>query len=423
MNISEVNMATGLAKQVLSTALLVGVLGCVSGAPRSLPTPVSAPAEDLVFYADRLTALHKNAFSRVTPPEFWDQVDRAVVRLDTLVAAGGDGELALYGEACRLSALVGDSHTWVAPGQKIAARLRTYAVRFAWVEGRWYVVAAGAGQEFALGAEVAALNDRPLDEVLAQMATLVGHDNPTFLARQCRALLSQPDTWEFLGLAAPGAPLAVTLADGRTFEAPAGPAATTSSLRPLAVKKSPWSPGTEWYRWVEWDDVLLIQYNRCQDWAQYPMESFTSEVLKRITVLGRTKVVVDLRYNGGGNSAVLAPLIDGLTRLRQERGTQLFVLVGPQTFSSAILNASQLVRAGAVVVGEPTGGSLNHFGEVRGFSLPHSGIEASYSTKFFLEDPSAPDGSLIPDVMVVTTLADAVEGRDPQLAYCLGAPD
>ncbi len=49
-----------------------------------------------------------------------------------------------------------------------------------------------------------------------------------------------------------------------------------------------------------------------------------------------------------------------------------------------MLNAIDLKqKAGAVLIGEPTGGKPNHYGEVKRVTLPHSGLTLSYSTKYF----------------------------------------
>ena len=37
----------------------------------------------------------------------------------------------------------------------------------------------------------------------------------------------------------------------------------------------------------------------------------------------------------------------------------------------------------AIFIGEPTGGRPNHFGEVKSFNLPNSGLSVRYSTKYF----------------------------------------
>ena len=83
-----------------------------------------------------------------------------------------------------------------------------------------------------------------------------------------------------------------------------------------------------------------------------------------------------------------------------------------------MLNAVQLRDAGAVLVGEATGGKPNSYGEVRSMSLPATGLQVFYATKFI----HATDGeseSLEPDIPVAVTADDFFALRDPVLQTIL----
>jgi C-terminal processing protease CtpA/Prc len=130
---------------------------------------------------------------------------------------------------------------------------------------------------------------------------------------------------------------------------------------------------------------------------------------------GVQRLVIDLRLNGGGNSAILDPWITEIKSSPLSKKGSLFVIIGRATFSSAIMNAVRLRKeTAATLIGEPTAGKPNHFGEVRSFELPNSSITVSYSTKYFREsDEDSP--SLMPDMLVEQTSADYLAGRDPVL--------
>jgi C-terminal processing protease CtpA/Prc len=68
----------------------------------------------------------------------------------------------------------------------------------------------------------------------------------------------------------------------------------------------------------------------------------------------------------------------------------------------------------ATLVGEPTAGKPNHFGEVRNFDLPNSHITVSYSTNYFRDSKEDTD-SLMPDVLAELTFRDYLAGADPAL--------
>jgi C-terminal processing protease CtpA/Prc len=151
--------------------------------------------------------------------------------------------------------------------------------------------------------------------------------------------------------------------------------------------------------------------------------SFAAFAEQVFAVAGQMPVdrfIVDLRHNSGGNSAVMQPLLDGLARRPQLTGDgKLFAMIGGRTFSSGLLNALELRETvGAVLVGAPTGGAPNTYGEVLSFSLPNSGYVVTYSTKYFALLETF-ENTLFPDFPVPITSTDYFSGHDPVLAFVL----
>ena len=103
------------------------------------------------------------------------------------------------------------------------------------------------------------------------------------------------------------------------------------------------------------------------------------------------KLIFDLRFNSGGHPA---------------QG---------KTSSEALINAIDYMNYDeVVVVGEESGGRPNHFGDVRRFVLPESGLIISHSTRYFdllEEDP----GAISPDVEATETFNLFIKGVDPAL--------
>ena len=101
------------------------------------------------------------------------------------------------------------------------------------------------------------------------------------------------------------------------------------------------------------------------------------------------------------------------------RPGSIIVLISRHTFSSAMMNALHFrQRLKAVLIGSPTGGSPNHFGEVRSFLLPHCQWNVQYSTKLFkLTNDGAK--TVKPDLDVEWTAKEFFAGRDPVLEAAL----
>jgi hypothetical protein len=72
---------------------------------------------------------------------------------------------------------------------------------------------------------------------------------------------------------------------------------------------------------------------------------------------------------------------------------------------------------GAMLIGEPTGGKPNCYGEVLRIKMKHSSIVINYSTKYYhlIEDDSML--SLLPDVQIEYTIQDYINLTDPCMDY------
>ncbi|MCR4940082.1 MAG: hypothetical protein K5930_08260, partial [Treponemataceae bacterium] len=166
-------------------------------------------------------------------------------------------------------------------------------------------------------------------------------------------------------------------------------------------------------------DCLFMQYNACQDAEGYSVREFTDFVIDALDNKGFNKLIIDLRFNGGGASRLLNLFIGQLKERIKKGKCKAYVLIGTNTFSSAVLNAWDLKKNGCLLVGKPTGGAINHYGELGMASLPESGINVTYSTKHFVLDSSAPAGSIQPDVFIDISVDDYKNCIDAQTAACL----
>lgn len=82
-----------------------------------------------------------------------------------------------------------------------------------------------------------------------------------------------------------------------------------------------------------------------------PMDGFAAQVEAELEAGDYRQVLLDLRNNGGGSDGVLVPIILLVPGLVEE-GVKVYGLVGEATYSSAIINAVELVDAGGVLAGQ-----------------------------------------------------------------------
>jgi hypothetical protein len=123
------------------------------------------------------------------------------------------------------------------------------------------------------------------------------------------------------------------------------------------------------------------------------------------------KLIFDLRFNSGGHPDQGSEFVADLHKSRIKGKGQFFLFVGRKTQAEAMINALDFMRgADVVVVGEESGGRPNHFGEVKRFVLPESGLIVSHSSSYFRLLEGDPD-SLVPDVEAQHQLS-AISARE-----------
>jgi hypothetical protein len=180
-----------------------------------------------------------------------------------------------------------------------------------------------------------------------------------------------------------------------------------------------------WFEYQEDKQLLYFQFNRSAEQADENLQDFgvrLEAALRRDRV--RT-LVVDLRFNTGGNQDLGRALMERLQAAA--KGRRVYVITGRATFSAGIFHAAQWKQWGkATFIGEPVGDGLDFWSEGGNFELPNSGWLVhfanafhSYSRKEYPErKPYFADlsiDSLAPDYAVSPTFSDYQAGRDPAM--------
>ena len=134
-------------------------------------------------------------------------------------------------------------------------------------------------------------------------------------------------------------------------------------------------------------------------------------------------MVLDVRLNGGGDNTTFGPLTDAIraSQAMNQRG-RLYGLMGRHTFSAAGNFITVLQRdTHAILVGEPTGGAPNQYGDARNVSLPHHPwLLVRLATRYHVFG-EADDERVThePELPVAYNSADYFAGRDPVLRAAL----
>lgn len=282
---------------------------------------------------------------------------------------------------------------------------------------------------------VVAIGGMDIEQAKERATSLIAAENTYSATTSLAGLLVIPEVLHALGVIPDMEHGVYTLADetGQRIEKEFAPFTLTelnqmTALSWVGIRR--WTPPlynsrpnsvNYWYAYLPESRALYLRYVRCQEMANQPFASFMQELAGVASVNPTDRLILDLRFNGGGNSAILDPLIEAIRNEPSvnQRG-KLFVLINNGTFSSATLNANSLqLRTNAILIGEPTGDRPNSYGEVRQFTLPNSGLTVNHATRFFRlrlqDDPPA----LLPDVVVPYPFLAYVAGLDPVLEAAL----
>ena len=421
----------------LSAVVLAAIAAPAVTRARQAPAPSLAPgpSREAAWHADldvfaREFARAQVDFATLYPRARFD-TDLAAITAALPRSRDTDVVLALM----RLVASARVGHTNVRfPTPPAPIAFQRLPMAFAWFADGLAVTAASEPYREAIGLRVESIGRMTPAELEQAVAPYVSFENMVWLHQQSRSFMNVVEVLRTVGAVDADGPVPVTLsrADGMplVLRVEPGPWQNRALVTAIDALKIPETLArtepARYYRAEFLPDAkaAYIRYSRCQDDPDQPFVAFTKDVLSRIDAHPRAvaRVIIDLRTNGGGNSTVINPLLDGLRRRRLTGRARLAVLVGPATFSSAMMNALTLRRdLGAELVGEPLGEKPNSYGEVRTMTLPNSQVTVQYATKFFRLDRRGDPMTVEPDVKVMQTLADFLAGRDPVLERALAA--
>ncbi|MEM7093893.1 MAG: hypothetical protein AAF567_12890 [Actinomycetota bacterium] len=383
---------------------LVGTIGEVDA-------PTGAWADDLAFLASELGERHVDPFHNISAADFQAEVDGSISRSADWTQTVG------YYEVARLVGLVGDSHTIVIP----PANVERYPIVVQPLDDGLMVDATARADRDLLSGELLAIDGIPVADLITLASEYVSADTDAGRARQAIQHITSPAFIELTRLARPEpGTITVRRSDGETIEREVFASETAdlellpNDARPrLLIERQP--DAFYWTQDIADSNTIYMNYRRAQEADDLPMAELAEFLTDAADREGFDRLIIDLRQNTGGNSLVLQPLVDALAG--HALGDDVYVLIGPRTFSSAILNAITLRDVlGATLVGQPTLAPQSHYGEVQTFTLPDSNLVVSYSTMFFDRGSDQP---LAPDVEVEITMDDLRSGIDPALDAAL----
>jgi tetratricopeptide (TPR) repeat protein len=361
-----------------------------------------------------------------------DALDRAIPDLDDVQVVVG---------MWRLLRRLGDGHAYIDSAPAYPDWERCLPVWFYLFEEGLFIPEVDPRYRHLLGAQILAIDGRKVPDVMAALDPLLTRDNDYGPLAGAPVRMRQPVFLHAVGASDdPGeVTLTARLSDGTVADVtlaaesreptrswprgcPSGSLRLTDAL-PGPVPAYLRDVDTPyWFERLPARGLFYFQFNGIADRPDEPLMAFYERMFTAIDDQDAAALAIDLRWNGGGNTFLVEPLVQHIIRReRINRRGALFVITGRGTFSAAQNTATFLDRhTNAVFVGEPTGSSPNFVGETAPFRLPHSGLQANVSDLYWQSSwPFDHRTAIAPDIYTPPTFAAFSANRDPAMGAIL----
>jgi len=347
-------------------------------------------------------------------------------------------------------ALAGNAHTrWYLVRNR--TEVRRLPIRVWWFRDQLRIVHAAKEQENLLGCRILRIGGMDIGAATAQVRGIKA-GNDSWQRYMSTYFLTSPDVLFGSGVISSPEQVALTLKCGNAshvvrlaplpLHTETSPVEAWWNLTPesrdanaifepaLQADKAPLylrnTRKNYWYEYIPEYRSVYLQYNRSQEAPDgMTMKEFTANLVREVEQRRPAALIVDLRFNTGGNLEVATPLMK--TIAEKLGGVPVFVITGRATFSAGITHVVQLKQwARATIAGEPVGDELDTWAEGGNLTLPNSKLTVHYANAFHsYSKREYPDrrpylvdfdvDSVAPDVVIEPTWTEYIQGRDPVL--------
>ena len=386
--------------------------------------------EDINFLRENLSKKHYNLFFKREKPQFDKDLDNLISKTKTI----SDLEIAL--KLQQIIAKQGDTHTNISWG-KYLSNDKILPLRFFYFEDGIYVTLTNQKNKELLGKKIIKINGFDIKKVTDSISSLFVNENKAIYKSKSLTGLHSTQLLRFFGFAKNDS-IKITFQNSNLL--------TEKTLLPEEIKdddKIKINPQNITFirenkkkifekKYFEKEKILYVLYNSCVSkeepsiYKGKPEETtlpsfleFQNEVKKMLNDNPVEKLIFDMRLNSGGSYKQGDNFIrEVVINSKIDKKGKLFVLIGRDTFSAAILNSRFFQEnTKAIFVGEETMGKPNHYGFLNYFSLNNSKIEVSYSTEIVLTTKKKNQETMKPDYNVEETFEDYKNGIDPVFEF------
>lgn len=391
--------------------LVISFIGC----KKNEPTPIinNSWIEDIEYIQNELPTKHINLFSIITEQEFNSEIQSLIKNVPELA----ENEIIL--ELMKIFAMIGDSHTGLHNESNLAKFTNAPIIFEIFDDGIYIVSIIESGQAF-LKQKVVAIDNVPIDIICEKIRVIIPHENEYYVKSVIPYILRLYEILEALDIIDNKNSYDIMLENGENFQVKGATSPTDNFISCYEPDKTPLyqlnNDSNYWYKVLE-NNIVYFQYNKCFDMPANTFLNVTQTMFQELENQVIDKFIIDIRLNRGGSALIISPLIEELKKHDDLNG-KIYCCISCQTISSGLFAAFDLKeQLGAILVGEPTGGKPNHFGEVQELILPNTQLMVRYSTKYFTLYPDKNINTLEPDYFVENKSFDSFVGIDSYIEF------
>ena len=377
---------------------------------------------DIDYLAKRVVELHYRPYHHVSNANF----DKLISELKLNVDSISDEQIVV--ELMKVFGSLGNGHNLIIPTSPKTGALKRLPIQLFQFDDGIFIVNAEEKFQQWIGNKVENIDGTPVEKALRQTNVVNSRDNDMQTLWLGPYYLGLPDVLEGLGIIKDPDHVVLTIRDakGKSVELTMNPIEWSFAGFPKLPQ-----PGTEtqplflskmddpyWYKFLQDDTVLYIQFNAVTNKNNQSLEDFSIELRDQIAQSNPQNLILDLRNNHGGNGSLLPPMLKTLQsfEIMNPKG-EVFVIMGRETFSAGHNLLTEITKnIDPILVGEPSGSKPNHIGESGWFQLPYSGLMGLVSTQFH-QDSKPEDNRkwIAPHIPVSLSSTDYFNGDDRAL--------
>jgi tetratricopeptide (TPR) repeat protein len=379
-------------------------------------------SRDITYLEERINELLYSPNQAISKTD----LSKEILDIKTNIASLSDEQIIF--KIIRLFGSLGSGHNVILPTSPNKGALKKLPIQFYQFNDGLFIVDAKGGFEKWIGYRVDLIENTPIEEALQKTNAVNARDNDMQTLWLGPYYLGLPDVLKGLGIIKNANQVTITLSDvkGKSKKVTMNPISwkftgfpklpkLKTEIQPLSLSKT---EDNYWSKTLPKHNAMYIQFNLVQQKKELTLLDFNLKLRENIKQSNTQNLILDLRFNSGGNGSIFPPMLKTLIEFEiLNPNGKIFVLMGRGTFSAAQNLLTEITKfTNTILVGEPSGSRPNFIGESGWFKLPYSGLMGIVASQYHQTSKAEDNRKWIaPHIPISLSSTDYFTGNDRAL--------